>query len=274
MSSQAPAIAFFGATGGITNAVLVNALRAGHQVIALVRTPSKLTNQLLAQSITQKTIEAQLTIIAGNALDVAAVKSTLTANRPSYLVPNIVSGLGGAPKLQFNMCKPLEFLTIDDVHICEKAANTLISALQEIYGSNPSLAQTKPKLTFVSTTGISNGPEDVPLGMQTFYHKGLAVPHKDKKEMEALYRAQMPAGGNPDAVFSGVIGMRPALLSGGTDADEGVGHEKLKAGTEPKPAVGAWMVSRADVGAWMWYNVVGNLESRKQWEGELISLCR
>jgi len=44
-------VAFFGATGGVTNAVLVHTLKAGYRATALVRTPQKLRDQLTAQSI-------------------------------------------------------------------------------------------------------------------------------------------------------------------------------------------------------------------------------
>lgn len=74
-----------------------------------------------------------------------------------------------------------------------------------------------------------------------------------------------------EAVFSGVIGIRPTLLTGGTNADEGVGWEKIRAGTEDQPAVG-WTVSRADVGQWIWVNAVSDLSRRVEWEGRSVSL--
>ncbi|KAG0356359.1 hypothetical protein BG005_004692, partial [Podila minutissima] len=66
MSTSSGFIAFFGATGGCTNAALVHTLNAGIHVRALARTPSKLTEMLLAQGISQTILDTQLTIVKGD----------------------------------------------------------------------------------------------------------------------------------------------------------------------------------------------------------------
>ncbi|KAF9283105.1 hypothetical protein BGZ88_010658, partial [Linnemannia elongata] len=68
-------IAFFGATGGCTNACLVHTLNAGFHATALARTPSKLTDMLLTQGIAQSIIDTQLTIVKGDIADIHAIKA-------------------------------------------------------------------------------------------------------------------------------------------------------------------------------------------------------
>lgn len=263
--SPTPSIAFLGPTGGVVNSVLVHALRDGKHVAALVRTPSKLIKQLESQGLTSSMLSSQLTIITGNALDTSSVKSLLTANNtPGHIVSQIVSGLGAAPSFVWNWRNPLACAAIDQPTLCGDAAQTLVTALDELYNANPKLRQRKPKLTFVSTTGISSGPEDVPVGLQTLYHNILAMPHKDKREMERVFCTA--------TVFGGIVGVRPTLLTGAVSVDGGYGWEKIRAGRMQQPVLG-WTVNRSDVGEWMWMNVVGDEDKRRDWEGEMISLA-
>lgn len=265
-----PTIAFFGATGGVTNACLVHSLRAGHKCVALVRTPEKLRKQLQEQGVSEATLSSQLLIISGNAVDKAAVKSTLTAGGLGTLPSIIVTGLGGAPNMGgWSVRHPLRLFDLDQPTICADAARTLVDALTEIYSEQPTVATHKPSLTFVSTTGISRGPEDVPFGMRMLYHIALEIPHADKKNMENVYRDNVEQ--QQGAVFKVVTGMRPTLLSGGVSVDQAKGLAKVRAGTEDKPATG-FRIGRADVGHWMFQNLVHDAEARRKWEGQMVSL--
>ena len=258
MSDTKPTILFLGATGGCTLTVLTHSLKAGYPCIALVRTPSKLTSLLTAQGISEATLSSHLTIHTGNALDVEAVKAALLVQTgPSTRLPDtIISGLGAAPKLQFSLFQPI---TLDDPHVCATAARTLVSALTELYAAQPSLSSSKPLLSFISTTGISRGAEDVPFWMRFLYHVILHVPHVDKKGMEDAFRDARPSP------FRAVVGVRPTLLTDGAE----LGVQKIRAGTEASPAVG-YTISRKDVGRWIFGNVV---EGKGQGcEGEMVSL--
>ena len=266
-TSIKPTIAFFGATGACTNACLVHTLQAGHSAAALARTPSKLRKQLLAQGLSEDTLSRQLTIIQGDALDVAATKRTLTAG--DGLAATIVSGLGGVPNLTFNMWRPFQIATLDNPTICETATQTLIHALQQIYAEKPALAANKPLVTFISTTGITTGPADVPFSMRFLYHQMLAIPHNDKRKMEELYRANMAESDERKRVFRNVVGVRPTLLIGGEKASDGIGLDKIRVGTEQKPELG-YSVRKADVGHWIFENVVKN--GARGWEGEMVTL--
>lgn len=96
------------------------------------------------------------------------------------------------------------------------------------------------------------------------------MPHQDKRKMESLYR-DAASRGNDDALVESVIGVRPTLLTGGTNADEGLGLSKIRVGRERKPETG-FTICRADVGDWIWTNVLADEETRRSWDGEMVSL--
>lgn len=263
MSSN-PSVAFFGATGGVTNATLVHTLQAGYKVAALVRTPEKLRKQLADQGI----IDSKITINEGNALDVAAVKRTLLSFDSGRLPTYIVTGLGGSPKFNVDMCHPLHIATLDNVEICETAAKTLVTALEEIFSEQPALKANKPLLIFLSTTGVTRGPEDVPFGMRFFYHQVLAIPHVDKRKMENIYRGEIE---KKDPVFRNVVGIRPTLLSGTVSYTDANGLEGVRSGYENKPATG-FSIKRADVGHWIFKNIISETTRNPGVEGQMVSL--
>lgn len=266
-----PNLAFFGATGGVTNACLVQSLRAGYKCVALVRTPEKLRTQLLGQHITEDTLSSQLIITQGNATDKNAVTACLTAGGPGTLPSTIITGLGAAPKVGgWSLSNPLSFMTIDQPTICGDAAKTLVAAMTDIFAEQPNLKTSKPALVFVSTTGVTRGPEDVPAAMRTMYHSILKTPHEDKRAMENTYRENVD--GPPEVkVFRSASGIRPTLLVGGVNADAGRGLWKVKAGTEMMPAMG-YTVGRADVGHWMFEYLVKSGDAQRKWEGHMCSL--
>jgi hypothetical protein len=265
MSSPASTtIAFFGGTGGCANACLAHTLKEGYNAIALARTPSKLTTQLLTQGLDQATLDRQLTIVKGNATDVAAVKETLFSKKDGTLVSIILSGIGGIPKLQASFCTPL---TLENPDICNQTTATIQSALREIYKENSEFKTVKPLLAFVSTTGISK-KEDVPVGFRFLYHKGLAVPHEDKRKMEAAILANMN-GPETDRVFRGFIAVRPSFLTGDHSIKTGRGWKSLKTGTDENPAVG-YTIQRADVGQWMFEEIIRR--GGDEWVGKFVTL--
>lgn len=278
LSQSQPAtttVAFFGATGGVANAALVHTLKAGYRAIALVRNPEKLRSQLASQDLDEAIIDKHLTIVQGNALDTAAVKQTLSAgfDADGFSFPtHIVTGLGGSPSLTFDWCHPGHIATLDNPTICETAARTLITALRQLYAERPALESKKPLLIFVSTTGVTRGPEDVPFAMRFLYHQVLAVPHKDKKKMEDLYRAEMEKEKQGNAgVFRNVVGIRPTLLSGSVSYTDAAGLHKVTSGTEARPALG-YSIKRADVGHWIFENLVDEARRKKEMEGEMVTL--
>lgn len=271
MSTTQRPVLFLGATGGCANSALIHALRSSIPCIALARNPSKLSSQLTAQSVTPSQL-ANLTIIPGNALNVTDLKTALLSSPSQSLPRTIVTGLGATPHLELRLGNPV---VMDDPHICENAARALVTALREIYAERPELVKTeaeKPSVVFVSTTGISRVAEDVPFVMRFLYHQILAVPHLDKRGMEDVLlagaRVQEEGEGR---VFRVTSGVRPTLLAGAADVDDGLGWEKIRAGKEEAPEMG-YTVKRADVGEWVFENLVREGERRREWEGQIASL--
>ncbi|KAG0229844.1 hypothetical protein BGW42_001309 [Actinomortierella wolfii] len=253
-------IAFFGATGGCANACLAFTLKAGLQATALVRTPSKLTDMLLAQGISQATIDSQLTVVKGDIADVSAIKNVLYTstkdNATPRLASTIVSGIGGAPKLQKSFKNPM---TIDNPEICATATRNILKALHEISlaSGTPGSHDSKPVMTVISTTGLSDIKEDVPFGFRTLYHKLLAVPHADKKTMERIIDEHMAVEAQEQRMLRGAVVVRASLLKGDhlIESKSRKGYKALKVGTEVNPAIG-YTVHRADVGEWIYEEVV------------------
>ncbi|KAH0292427.1 hypothetical protein M436DRAFT_78948 [Aureobasidium namibiae CBS 147.97] len=225
-------IAFLGATGGCAGACLIAALKEGYTCRALARTPSKLTTSLSTQGLSE-TLLANLEIIQGNAKDIDSIKSLLQT--PTGIVDTIVFGVGAAPKLRLHIMP----VTLDDIEVCRTAMATLLSALDDLK------AATKPRLLVISTTGITNGPRDVPLLYVPLYHWFLHIPHVDKRVMEELVCAQRqkPAAERTVGEFTIV---RPTLLMDGN----GVGVAKVRYGLESNPALGR-TIDRKDVGNWL-----------------------
>ncbi|KAL1964404.1 hypothetical protein VTN77DRAFT_6962 [Rasamsonia byssochlamydoides] len=274
-----PTIAFFGATGGCANACLAHTLRAGYSAVALARTPSKLRNMLQQQDgITEEMLATQLRIVQGDATDVVAVKRTILAG-DGKLVRTIVSGIGARPSFKRqSKCSIIPCLTLDNPQITEQGMTALVAALREIYveekdSDSNSNTHDKPLLATISSTGLTkpHEPRDVPFLMRGMYRILLAIPHADKRKMEALIEA------NAD-VFGGYVIVRPTLLTGdgkikitpGKGKEEDQGWRKLKVGTVDKPAVG-YTIDRADVGRWIFEEVVR--AGGKRWIGEKVTLA-
>jgi len=261
-------IAFFGATGGCTNACLVHTLNAGLNATALARTPSKLIDMLHSQGISQSIIDSQLTIVKGDIADIKAIKNVLLANKNNHpvIASQIISGVGGTPQMQMSLKAPV---TIDNPEICATTTKNIMQALREIYSEYPSTSQVKPTITIISTTGISDIREDVPFGFRTLYHVILADPHKDKKEMERIINSNVNEPNESDRVFRGAIIVRPSLLKGDHKVSGGKGWKMLKVGEEIKPAVG-YTIHRADVGEWIFQETIKN--TNEKWLGQKITL--
>ncbi|KAL8980334.1 MAG: hypothetical protein Q9205_004550 [Flavoplaca limonia] len=267
MTSTKPTVAFFGATGGSILACLSLALKAGYNCSALSRSSSKLKTLLLERSISQETLDTHLTIICGDIRDLQSVSQTLSPSKPGITnqpVELVVSGIGRPPIFTPNPLNP----TFDDPTICQDAIRTILSALRNLPASplNP-----KPWLFVLSTTGISSRVRDVPLLLTPLYHWILAVPHKDKKEMEAVLIAEASKPASDRAMENFVI-LRPSLLTDGARLGSGhirVGEEDENSGTA-SPAVG-YTISREDVGGWLFEELVdGN--GREKYAGKMVSI--
>ncbi|KAL8810347.1 MAG: hypothetical protein Q9200_002648 [Gallowayella weberi] len=253
-------VAFFGATGGSTLACLALALKAGYTCSALSRSSSKLQTLLLERNVSQSIIDTHLTIIQGDIRDTKSVVQVLTPRSKSDTLQLIISGIGRPPIFSPNPLNP----TFDDPTVCQDAISTILAALRTL---PPSFS--KPVLAALSTTGISSRARDVPILMIPLYHWLLAVPHKDKLEMEALLQAEV-AKPTQERVIQDFVVVRPSLLTDGAR----LGTNKIRVGEEvgktATPAVG-YTISREDVGGWMFDRLLDG-DGKKRYAGKMVSI--
>lgn len=236
--------------------------------LSVSRSASKLQTLLLEREIPQSTLEAHLTIVEGDVREQQSVSRTLSSPPKSTngnglgnpTVQLIISGIGRPPIFTPNPLNP----KFDDPTICKDAITVILSALRSL----PSLSQ-KPVIVALSTTGISSKARDVPMAMLPLYHWLLAVPHKDKKEMEAVLLAEMTKPAQERAIENFVI-VRPSLLTDG----KRLGTDKVRVGEEggegAKPAVG-YTIGREDVGGWMFDEMVKGAGAKK-YAGKMVSI--
>ncbi len=220
-------VAFFGASTGCGLAALKEILAAGHECIALCRTPSKLTDLLPAST------NANLLVIKGNAHNKAAVSQCLR-RQDGRLVDAVVFTIGG----RFIMSK----MAFDDNNVCEKGINTVLEALVDLRQAG---AAGGPHIIGVSTTGMSKFGRDVPIALIPLYHVALKVPHADKRIMED----NLAASGESFTVVRASL-----LVDGATSKTIRVGIEDPQHGIESK-AIG-YTISREDAGRWIANNLV------------------
>jgi hypothetical protein len=215
-----------------------------------------LVKSLVAKGVNKEVIQQQLRIVEGDVKSVEAVRQVLYQD--GQLVEQIVSGIGGAPVLQWNLLKPV---TLNDPTICQDAGATILKALNEIHSDK------KPCLFNVSTTGIppAGCPRDVPLLLYPLYHWLLAVPHADKKLLEQDLSEHMNLPESQRAL-RGFINIRPSLLVDG----EGSGIASIREGSDQSPAVG-YTISRQDVGKWMFERLVKG-DTAAKWMNSGVSI--
>lgn len=237
MNPNTMTVAFIGASTGVGLATLKRTLAAGHQCIALCRTPSKLTDILPPKTT------PNLRVVAGNAHDVEAVSQCLRAGN-GKIVDKIVTTIGAAP-----VVKGLS-VTMDDPHVCEKGMSTLLEA---IAGLRKQGLSGNLHIVACSTTSVSRFGRDIPVPMIPVYWAFVRVPGRDKLAMEDL----LTASGEQYTI------LHPSHLSNGESTKRiRVGIEDPRTGREVE--VIGYSISREDAGKWTAENVVLKLDQRYQ----------
>ncbi|KAF3761611.1 NAD(P)-binding protein [Cryphonectria parasitica EP155] len=230
MSTSPMTVAFLGASTGIGLAALKHTLAAGHQCIALCRTPPKLTDILPPSSY------PNLKVLQGNAHDVGAVAQLLRKESDGNIVDKVVSTIGGKPAMSTKF--------LDDPEVCQKGMSTLLEALDQLRRQG---ATGRPHIIVCSTTGMSKFGRDIPLAMVPLYHLMLKVPHADKKIMEE----RLFASGEEFTV------VQPSfLMNGESNKTIRVGIEDPVRGRE-STAIG-YAISREDAGRWFAENLLNS----------------
>lgn len=233
MSDDSKTVAFFGASTGVGLSALKHTLAAGHQCIALCRSPLKLTTLFTPDTTTN------LELVQGNAHDMAAVSRCLQTME-GKLVDSIVFTIGGKPVLSK--------LSVDDPNVCGKGMSTLLESLA---GLRRDGITGRPYIIACSTTGISQFGRDVPLAMVPLYHFMLKIPHEDKRTMED----SLVASGEDYTIVRASL-----LVNSETKKAIRVGIEDPKTGLESKTI--GYTISREDTGKWITDNLILKQEAK------------
>ncbi|KAI9793258.1 MAG: hypothetical protein M1816_000679 [Peltula sp. TS41687] len=298
-ASSRPIIAFFGATGGCAGHALALSLRAGYHCTALVRNRTKLQTLLSSLDVSAEHL-SNLTITEGDIHSPPAVSQTLQVqvannNHHPKIVDLIISGLGSVPKFTPNPLRP----TLVDPTICETGTRAILDCLSSLVNQDQAHDEKmeRPLFVTISTTGVSSQTRDVPYLMMPLYHWMLAVPHQDKKAMEKILIDAVSDGGGGQAPppIRGFVVVRPSLFTDGPALGKGrvkVGWEVAKragaedendggGGEKGRPAIG-YTISRADVGAWIFRELIDAGDhhggdddgqgQRERWRGRMVTL--
>lgn len=255
MAVPTKTLAFFGATGGCAGYTLANALNAGYTCTALVRSPEKLTASLEAKKVTAEIIAKHLTIIKGNAYEPADVRKTIAPNDTPVEI--IISGIGGAPVMQRSIKKPI---VLDQPTICQDVGGVILKVAREL------ASEKKPLFVNFSTTGIPSAgkPWDVPMMMTWIYKYTLVDPHEDKARLQEAIAADIKSPGTGIGAY---INVKASLLLDG----DGKGLEKVRVGTEDRPAIG-YTIQRGDVGKFTFERIVAAAEINPEWLNNSITI--
>jgi len=267
MSASAKVLAFFGATGGCAGHTLACSLNAGFKCRALVRSdPERLLRSLREKGVDNDTLTKSLTTITGDGRSESDVARVL-CDEEGEIVDTIVSGIGKhllfspssltviagmAPQFKMPTFRSPSVISFTDPTICAAFTSTVLSALRSLQQNNPSAK--KPLLIAVSTVGISDGPREVPMLYETLFWLLGNIPHDDKKIMEQTIRAAAATDDSASPIRDFVLA-RPTVLVDGP----GLGLDKVRCGTEEKPAVG-WTIQRADVGRWIFEKCIRDVD--------------
>ncbi|KAK5054033.1 hypothetical protein LTR84_001995 [Exophiala bonariae] len=259
--ARQPTLTVFGATGNCAAHALVAALKAGLNCITMVRTPAKLRHLLEDQhKIPSNTLDSNLVVVQGNIKSTEDVKRTLTTS--GRLPDRILFAVGGSPIMQFSLVAPIN---LDDPHICEEGMKTLVTALRSCITNKIPLGPLgiRPVLITISTISMSSR-RDLPYLYYPLEYWLVNIPRKDKKALEDVIWSTVLEDDSPFGDFAMV---RPPLLRGGA----ALGPEKVRAGwvwpdqlrqekiaqgeKEAGPAIG-WSIAKADVGRWIFDNLI------------------
>ncbi|MCA9989411.1 MAG: SDR family oxidoreductase [Ardenticatenaceae bacterium] len=184
-------IAIFGATGGTGREIVQQALAQGHELKALVRNPAGFT-----------IAHPALTIVPGNVLEPAPVAETVSGSDA------VIITLGNTAN--------------NPDYIVSEGTKQVLAAME---------AQKVRRLIVITSIGVGESKDQVPLAFKMLMKSVLRKPMEDKERQEALVKA------------SGLdwIIVRPGGLT------DGPATGSYQSGLDPKLKAG--QVSRADVAA-------------------------
>jgi hypothetical protein len=212
--------------------------------------------------MSKATIDTHLAIVQGNIKSIEDIKRALTTS--GYLPDRVLFAIGGAPTHQLSIRAPA---TLDDPHVCEEGMKALISALRSCIADNVTFGPlgSRPAVFAISATGVSSR-RDISMPLYHTYVWYLTIPLGDKAAMENTLVTAALGKDSPLGAFAIV---RLMALSDG--AAKGLNKlktgwvwpdiqrkEKLADGQEEAGPQKGFAVSRADVGHWIFENLIND----------------
>ncbi|KAK4167746.1 oxidoreductase AflX [Cladorrhinum sp. PSN259] len=254
-TSSPKTILVLGATGGVAFSALNRSLAAGHACVALARNPST-----LSAKFPNSTPPPNLHIVEGNAHSISDLTRCLTLLATP--VTHIISSIGSLPSMSSGFA-------LADPQVCEKGMSALVAAISAARSSHESLKAWSPRIVAVSSTGLSSVQRDIPLPYVPLYHGLLRQAHKDKKKMEDL----LIASGEEDWTI-----IRGSLYIEGKAPAEGSKQKVIRAGKEDPVGMVVerkelgYTISRADVGRWIFEELVQEGQGQYEWKRRVANI--
>jgi nucleoside-diphosphate-sugar epimerase len=219
-------ILILGATGRTGSLVLLEALRRGHNVTALVRNPSSLDSLTSALPAAQK---SSLTAVRGSPLNASDVASAVaTATDGGRLV--VLSALNSRRTSESPWAAPHP--TDSPPRMMADSIANVLSAVS--HGGSAAAAAEKPKVVYVSAVGVAASAANAHWVLRTLIaHSNLKLTYDDHEAAESELKG---AGKGVEWVV-----VRPGRL---TEGDDG---SKSKVWPVEKGMVG--MLAKASRGA-------------------------
>ncbi|WWC88732.1 uncharacterized protein L201_003645 [Kwoniella dendrophila CBS 6074] len=161
---------FFGASKGIGYFTLLSILENNQDwnTTLLLRKPDCFNDNHLIKPFIDN---GRVKIIKGDATNEVDIRKCF--DNDNKRVDLVVSSIGAAPSFGLTGIK------IDQPELCTKGTLGLLHVLQE-------LKTPLPRLIIVSSMGIGQAHQDMPLDMRLMYSWLLEKPHEDKKSLEYL----------------------------------------------------------------------------------------
>lgn len=220
-------ILILGATGRTGSLILLEALRRGHKVTALVRTPSGLDKFTADLPDAQR---ANLTVVRGtplSAADVNSAMSTAVATTTTTGNSNTATGGGDASSSSLVVISALSprrtsenpwaapHPTDSPPRMMADSIANVIAALRAVV---PPGSVREKKIIHVSALGVgTTGPNANWLVRAVIDHSNFRLAYEDHEAVDEELRAA--AGGDDAGIIRWVV-PRPARLTGGDEKDQ------------------------------------------------------
>lgn len=215
-------ILILGATGRTGSLILLEALRRGHKVTALVRTPSGLDRFTADLPDAQR---ANLTVVRGTPLSAADVNSAVSTALATTSTIGPATGGGDAssslvvisalsPRRTSENPWAAPHPTDSPPRMMADSIANVIAALQAV----PPKSVREKKIIHISALGVgATGPNANWLVRAVIDHSNFRLAYEDHEAVDEELRAA--AGGDDAGIIRWVV-PRPARLTGGDEKDQ------------------------------------------------------